>query len=55
MPFLVPSFNEMFDLGCFPEMWAVISPIHKKGNMNVPNNFRGFYLQLVLSKVEIEV
>ena len=53
LTFLVPLFNKMFDLGCFPEMWAksVISPIHKKGDTNLPTNYRSVCLQPVLSKV----
>ena len=51
--FLVPLFNKMFDLGCFPEVWAksVISPIYKKGDRNLPTNYRGVCLQPVLSKI----
>ena len=29
---------------------SVISPIHKNGDKNMPNNFRGVCLQPVLSK-----
>ena len=49
VPILVPLFNKMFDLGFFPEVWAksVISPIHKKGDKNLPTNYRGVCLQPV--------
>ena len=45
----------MFDLGCFPEVWAksVISPIHKKVDRNLPTNYRGVCLQPVLSNFYI--
>ncbi|MEW8546872.1 MAG: reverse transcriptase family protein, partial [Candidatus Thiodiazotropha sp.] len=53
IPYLVLLFNKMYDLSVFPMSWAksIISPIHKKGDSSVPNNFRGICLQPVLSKV----
>ena len=36
-------FNSYFEHGYFPPEWlsSIISPIHKKGNKNDPNNYRG--------------
>ena len=52
-PVLVVLFNKIFDLGEFPEQWAksIICPIHKKGPLDDPNNFRGISLIDVLNKV----
>lgn len=39
-------FNKVFDAGYFPQSWSMgyIVPIHKKGDKNVPNNYRGVTL-----------
>ncbi|MEW8546755.1 MAG: reverse transcriptase family protein, partial [Candidatus Thiodiazotropha sp.] len=52
-PVLVVLFNKIFDLGDFPEQWggSIICPIHKKGPVDDPNNFRGISLIDVLNKV----
>ena len=41
--FLTQYFNKLFDTGTFPLGWseAVIQPIHKKGDINSPDNYRG--------------
>ena len=43
----------MYDDGFFPEKWsyALISPIHKSGDKNKPENYRGISLQPILSKI----
>ena len=43
---LVILFNEIFDKGVYPEKWtdSIIHPLHKKGNPNDPNNYRGISL-----------
>ena len=47
MPFLNPLLNEIFDSGIFPKNWSesiIITPLHKKGSINDPNNYRGISL-----------
>ena len=41
--FLVTYFNNLFDKGIYPRAWAkaIIVPIHKKGNADLPDNYRG--------------
>ena len=52
-PVLVVLYNKIFDLGDFPVKWAgsIICPIHKRGPLDDPNNFRGISLIDVLNKV----
>ena len=35
-------FNSVFDSSCFPYKWSegIIVPVHKKGVLNDPNNYR---------------
>ena len=51
--FLVTLFNKLFDHGTFPQEWSksIIVPIHKKGEVNQPDNYRGIALTSVISKV----
>eukprot|EP00745_Piridium_sociabile_P015926 TRINITY_DN2374_c0_g1_i12.p1 TRINITY_DN2374_c0_g1~~TRINITY_DN2374_c0_g1_i12.p1 ORF type:complete len:1135 (+),score=79.90 TRINITY_DN2374_c0_g1_i12:1880-5284(+) len=53
IPFLVKYFNYIFDNGLFPEVWslAVLLPLHKKGDINNPDNFRGISLLNICSKI----
>lgn len=53
MPFLVQFFNEIFDKASWPEEWtkALIVPIHKKGDEDNPDNYRGISLMCTLSKM----
>ena len=53
VPFLTKLFNKMFDTGYFPEKWcqSVIMPLHKKGDHNNPDNYRGISLINVTSKI----
>ena len=46
-------FNAIFDSGCFPEEWTkgIIIPLHKKGDKNDPNNYRGITLLSVFAKL----
>ena len=41
--FLTQYFNKLFDAGTFPLGWsqAVIQPLHKKGDINSLDNYRG--------------
>ena len=52
-PFLVALFNQVFSSGQFPDAWteAIIQPLHKKGNINDPNNYRGISPLNVCSKL----
>ena len=51
--FLVQLFNKLCAEGIFPKEWSksIIVPIHKKGDANIPDNYRGIALTSVLSKV----
>ena len=53
MPFLVKFFNHIFDRGIFPTDWclAILQPLHKKGDLNVPDNYRGISLLNTCSKI----
>ena len=55
LPFIRKLFNHIFSKGAFPFAWAkfTIIPLHKKGNVNEPNNYRGIALLDVLSKLYI--
>ena len=46
-------FNKIFDSGKFPADWStgIIIPIHKKGDVNDPNNYRGITLVSCFAKV----
>ena len=51
--YLKNIFNVLFDKGMIPKEWfkAVIIPLHKKGDKNNPDNYRGISLQSIFSKV----
>lgn len=46
-------FNKIFETGVFPEEWAegFIIPLHKKGNLNNVENYRGITLLSALGKL----
>ena len=50
--FLVTYFNNLFDKGICPRDWAkaIIVPIHKKENADLPDNYRGVSLLSIISK-----
>ena len=52
-PLLCKLFNAVLDSGFFPEQWsqALIIPIHKKGDKNDMNNYRGISLLSCTGKV----
>jgi len=52
MPYLCKLFNAVFETGVYPLSWtkSVIVPLHKKGCVNDPNNFRGISLTSILGK-----
>ena len=51
--FLTPYFNKLFDTGTFPLGWceAIIQPIHKKGDISYPDNYRGISLLNISGKL----
>lgn len=53
IPYFEILFNKFYDKAFFPEDWSVstLSPIHKKGDKNIPDNYRGISLQPVISKI----
>ena len=57
LPLLLKLFNEIFNQASFPKLWcdSLIVPIHKKGPLNVPDNYRGISLCSALSKVFLHV
>ena len=52
-PLLVKNFNVVFSSGCYPKSWSegVITPIHKKGDFDEVNNYRGITLINIMSKI----
>ena len=46
-------FNRLFELGEFPSDWcnSIIVPLHKRGNINEPTNYRGISLLDVFGKI----
>ena len=44
VPIFQKLFNKMLDTGNFPEAWckAILCPVHKKGDVEEPKNYRGF-------------
>ena len=52
-PFLHKIFNSLFDKGYFPTSWSegFVVPIHKKGNINKVENYRGITLLSVIEKL----
>ena len=53
LDFFVHFFNALFDKGIYPEMWteSIVLTLHKKGDVNNPNNYRGISLSNVSSKL----
>ena len=50
--FFTQLFNKIFSEGVYPEQWSrsVIVPLFKKGDEDIPNNYRRILLQSVASK-----
>ena len=50
---LLNIFNALFDNGYFPEAWSIglIIPIFKKGNPDLPENYRGITLLSCVGKL----
>ena len=53
VPILCSLFNKVFEYGFFPEEWSegYIVPLHKKGNLNDVENYRGITLLSALGKL----
>ena len=51
--FLTNYFNALFRTGTFPTAWteAIIQPLHKKGDINNADNYRGISLLSISSKL----
>lgn len=51
--FLTRYFNKLFVTGTFPSAWceALLQPLHKKGDINCPDNYRGISLLNVSGKL----
>ena len=45
-PLIVKLFNQIWETGTFPKDWlkSVIVPLHKKGQIDNPDNYRGISL-----------
>ena len=52
-PYLLRLFNYVFDCGIFPSSWSdgLLVPLHKKGDISTPGNYRGITLLSVLGKL----
>ena len=53
VPFLTELFNKLFDNHFFPVAWSksILIPLHKKGDVHNPDNYRGITLLCALCKV----
>ena len=53
VPYLVIIYNKIYKSGVYPESWCkgLIVPIHKRGDRNDPNNYRGIMLISVFAKL----
>ena len=52
-PILTTLFDKIVELKYFPRLWSmgILFPIHKSGELDDPNNFRGITLNSCLSKL----
>ena len=57
LPYLHKLFNEVFNSGHFPSEWAnsIIYPVHKKGSVNDPNNYRAISLIGTICKIFVSI
>ena len=53
LPFLVSFFSEILKSHYYPENWrkGIITPIHKQGEIDNPDNYRGITINSCLSKL----
>ena len=52
-PSLLIIFNRILDTGVYPIEWStgIVQPVHKKGSLNDPSNYRGITLISVVGKL----
>ena len=52
-PYLLSLFNYVFDSGVYPSSWSdgLLVPLHKKGDIATPGNYRGITLAPIISKI----
>ena len=57
IPYLCKFLNRLYEKGEFPDSWSksIIVPIHKKGDINSPGNYRGIALLETFSKLYISI
>ena len=57
LPIMHKLFNRLFSRGEFPEAWcdSIIVPLHKKGSLNDPANYRGISLLDIFGKIYTSV
>ena len=53
VPYLAKIYNRILESGVYQESWCkgLIVPIHKRGDRNDPNNYRGIMLIGVFAKI----
>ena len=53
LPFLVVFFNKILETREYPDKWTVgmITPLHKSGEIDDPDNYRGITINSCLSKL----
>ena len=57
LPMITRFLNRLFKAGEFPDSWgkSIIVPLHKKGSLDSPDNYRGIALQSIFSKLYTSV
>ena len=57
LPFLHKLFNDIFDTSSFPDDWSrsIITPLHKKGSVSNPDNYRGISLIDSICKIFMHI
>ena len=57
LPVLNKLFNRLFQSGYFPPCWSqsIIVPLHKKGDINCTDNYRGISLLDVFGKIYVSI
>ena len=57
LPFMRKLMNRLFSRGEFPDSWtkSVLVPLHKNGNVNSPDNYRGIAIMDVMCKIYIAI
>ena len=50
---ILPIINHMFSVGEVPEQWKVLImvPVPKKGDLSMPQNYRGISLMVIIAKI----